>query len=175
MFRSKKIKIIVFCVEAILLLYAFIAPYKLLSPAFTIFSDNLIKLRVDFQATTGPRHYIIEDADVLRTMTKRTFGELDTSEIELVGNTSFEFEENTLTGDKITLVYGKLIGVTDKYAKCGSETIPIFRVYCFKPINYSYNFIFDNTIFFIFVFSQLITIYLIISITFNKQKIEKIT
>lgn len=158
--KKSQILFLIIIIEITIVVFCYLLHLNPFMPFERFFYNDLDKLRVHFQATTGPKHYVKEDQDLLKNLEiHKGYLNLSNTEIELVGDTSFRFEEDSLTGDKITLVFGKLIGATDKYVKSGSGTVPIFNVYYYTPVNYGLNG-FASTI--IILVSQLIILYFVI-------------
>jgi len=129
--RAKKIAIV--CVIAVVYYAAFFAARFtvseniLLSPAHYQINENCII--VHGQRVTGPEIRVVEGMEFLLASIPAPHPEdLNVSEIEMTGKTIhsgiFDYPDYYACN---WLIYGKVVGVTDQYAICGSGTIPVFE------------------------------------------------
>ena len=113
-------------IYALLLVFLMFSPSKLIGRSAIENGD--LKLKVHNQATTGPAYYLQKkDSEKLKENIKDTYQSINTSAIELVGNTPFHLINDPIELGSFT-VYGKVVDVTSKYKSSGDGVIPVFEV-----------------------------------------------
>lgn len=121
--KFQKIFVVIY---ALLLAFLMFSPSKLIGRSAIEKGD--IKLKVHNQATTGPAYYLQKkDSDKLKENIKDTYPSINTSAIELIGNTPFHLINDPIELGSFT-VYGKVVDVTSKYKSSGDGVIPVFEV-----------------------------------------------
>jgi len=105
-----------------------------LSPANYQISENCVI--VHGQATTGPEIRVVEGANYLIAAVPLPHpDDLNVHEIEMTGESIYT---NILAYPDYFvcnwLIYGKVVGTTDRYEICGSGTVPIFETEKVYPI-----------------------------------------
>lgn len=129
----KRKRIIIACAVTgiyYLLLFAFrftLSKSILLSPADYQISENCIVVRG--QVTTGPEYCVIEGVEYLSAAVPVPGPDnLNASEIEITGESIYdgilEYPDYYACN---WLVYGQVVGTTDRYEICGSGSVPVFE------------------------------------------------
>lgn len=113
-------------IYALLLVFLMFSPSKLIGRSAIENGD--IKLKVHNQATTGPAYYLQKkDSEKLKENIKDTYPSINTSAIELIGNTPFHLLNDPIELGSFT-VYGKVVDITSKYKSSGDGVVPVFEV-----------------------------------------------
>lgn len=96
--------------------------YKSFAFLYYMFLPSINRIHANLQVSTGPMFYI--DDNYTKKMLKKIYPDIDTYDIELVGNTPYKYVDDPAEIGDVT-VYGKFDGVT-KIPEIGY--IPVFKV-----------------------------------------------
>lgn len=86
--------------------------YKVHAFLYYQFIPNVDKIHAKLQVTTGPMHYIADEKS--KRLLKKYYPRINTYEIEFKGETPYKNVEDPAEIGDLT-VYGKFVGLTDKY------------------------------------------------------------
>ncbi|MNI14761.1 hypothetical protein D3C73_680350 [compost metagenome] len=114
-----------FLMYIVLCLSIIVPDYKSYVFLYYRFIPDTVKIHAKLEVSTGPMYYLDDEKSI--KMLRKFYPEIDTYEIELKGEPSFNHVDDPARIGDLT-VYGEFHGVTDRYKDTGYGDIPVFEV-----------------------------------------------